>query len=93
MQLLDYPATSRSFCQILTMASVSSSQYLSSCSRVIASSSALMLAIGLVLDTEVKSSRRSWELACGDAFREDARLRADSRRRNIRADMEDAAGS
>lgn len=55
--------------------------------------SALMLAIGLVLDTEVKSSRRSWELACGDAFREDARLRADSRRRNIRADMEDAAGS
>lgn len=50
--------------------------------------SALMLAIGLVLDTEVKSSRRSWELACGDAFRDDARRRADSRRRNIRADVE-----
>lgn len=47
---------------------------------------ALMLAVGLVLDTEVKASRRTWELECSRAFIEDRTLRAQSRRKGIRAD-------
>ncbi len=39
--------------------------------------SALMLAVGLMLDTEVKSSRRAWELECMRVFEEEnARRRA-----------------
>lgn len=47
---------------------------------------ALMLAVGFVLDTEVKSSRRAWELECSRAFKEDRALRAQNRRKGIRAD-------
>jgi glycosyltransferase involved in cell wall biosynthesis len=48
--------------------------------------SALFVAVGLVLDTEVKASRRSWELECGRAFEEDRYKRAESRRLGIHAD-------
>jgi hypothetical protein len=37
--------------------------------------SALMLSVGLVLDTEVKASRRSWELEAMRAFQEDREKR------------------
>ena len=52
--------------------------------------SALFVAVGLVLDTEVKASRRAWELECLRAFEEDRRLRARSRELGVRADV--AAG-
>lgn len=47
---------------------------------------ALFVAVGLVLDTEVKASRRAWELECQHAFEEDRYKRAESRRLGIRAD-------
>ena len=47
----------------------------------------LFLAVGLVLDTEVKANRRSWEIECLRAFEEDRRRRARSRRLGIRADV------
>jgi hypothetical protein len=48
---------------------------------------ALFVAVGLILDTEVKASRRAWELECARAFEEDRALRARSRRAGIRADV------
>ena len=41
---------------------------------------ALFIAVGLILDTEVKASRRAWELECIRAFEEDKAKRAKSRR-------------
>lgn len=49
--------------------------------------SALFIAVGIVLDTEVKASRRQWELECTRAFEEDRALRATSRAHKVRADM------
>ncbi len=46
----------------------------------------LMLAVGLVLDTEVKASRRTWELVCMDAFREDAQKRAAGNEETVSVD-------
>lgn len=48
---------------------------------------ALFFTVGLVLDTEVKSNRRAWELECISAFREDHELRVRNRKRGIRADV------
>lgn len=48
---------------------------------------ALFFTVGLVLDTEVKSNRRAWELECTKAFREDHELRVRNRRRGARADV------
>lgn len=47
---------------------------------------ALFVAVGLILDTEVKASRRVWEIECVRAFEEDRVLRARSRHAGIRAD-------
>ena len=46
----------------------------------------LLLTVGIMLDTEVKASRRAWELECVHAFEEDRILRAESQRRGMRAD-------
>ena len=46
----------------------------------------LLLTVGIMLDTKVKASRRAWELECAHAFERDHMLRAESRRRGIRAD-------
>ena len=50
---------------------------------------ALFVAVGLILDTEVKASRRAWELECDRAFEADRALRARSRRAGVRADVEE----
>lgn len=50
--------------------------------------SALFLTVGIMLDTEVKSSRRAWELECVRAFAEDRARRARSHKAGIRADIE-----
>ncbi|MDO4807559.1 MAG: glycosyltransferase [Coriobacteriales bacterium] len=49
--------------------------------------SALFVAVGLILDTEVKASRRAWELECSRAFVDDRALRVRNRRRGARADV------
>lgn len=49
--------------------------------------SALFVAVGLILDTEVKASRRAWELECSRAFAEDRVLRIHNRKRGVRADV------
>lgn len=49
--------------------------------------STLFIAVGLVLDTQVKASRRQWEIECLRAFAEDRALRAYSQREGIRADV------
>ena len=50
--------------------------------------SALFVAVGLILDTEVKASRRAWEIECGKVFEQDRALRARSRREDVRADAQ-----
>ncbi|MDO4538115.1 MAG: glycosyltransferase [Coriobacteriales bacterium] len=52
---------------------------------------ALLFAVGLVLDTEVKASRRAWEIECVQIFSEDRALRARNRRAGIRADVDPRA--
>ncbi len=48
---------------------------------------ALFVAVGLILDTEVKANRRVWEIECLRAFEEDRIKRARSRRAGTRADV------
>jgi hypothetical protein len=48
--------------------------------------SVLFMAVGLILNTEVRASRRAWEIECNHAFMVDREVRKRSHRLGIRAD-------
>ena len=50
----------------------------------------LFMAVGLILNTEVRASRRAWEIECNRAFADDRAARKRNRKLGKRADVDEA---